>query len=592
MENFNLTEHLNQFYSHFPSAQQRPVIGITANHADIDLTLRDRYYKHIVAAGGIPVVIPPVDDAAVVSNTLDQIDALLLTGGADFDPRWTGEPLYTDTVKVNQERDLPELLAVSLAYNKQIPMLGICRGMQALAVALGGKVMQDIQAYDQKNNTERKPVIHHDQKEERNVPTHVVGIQPNTMLSQLFPQSIEVNSFHHQAVAQVGPHFQVSATAPDGIIEAMESNECKPIMGVQWHPEWLETEGQPVFQWLVQKAETFRQAKQLHQNILTLDTHCDTPMFFPQGINFASRDNRILVDLQKMTDGHLDAVTMVAYLPQPKTGETFQQKVDFKVSGPKNYADLIFDKIERIVADNQHHLALARTPEQLYQNKLQGKKSIVLGIENGLALEGQVANVDHFAQRGISYITLCHNGDNDICDSARGSQTHGGVSQLGATIIKEMNRCGVMVDLSHAAESSFYDALQISSHPIVCSHSNCRSLCDHPRNLTDDQLKALAQCGGVAHTTFYAGFLRTAGEPDIRDAVAHLEHAISLMGIDGVGIGTDFDGDGGIKGMANASEAINFTIQLLSRRYSKADISKIWGGNWLRVMNQVKQQNH
>ena len=212
----------------------------------------------------------------------------------------------------------------------------------------------------------------------------------------------------------------------------------------------------------------------------------------------------------------------------------------------------------------------------------------MLGIENGLALEGDISNLNHFAQRGIAYITLCHNGDNDICDSAKGNATHGGVSKLGEQVIRRMNSLGIMVDLSHAAESSFYDALEISSTPIVCSHSNSRSLCDHPRNLTDQQMRRLAQKGGVAHTTLYPGFLRTDSEATILDAVAHLEHAISVMGIDHVGIGTDFDGDGGVPGMACASEVINFTIQLLRRRYSPQDIEKIWGGNWLRVMREVQ----
>ena len=155
-------------------------------------------------------------------------------------------------------------------------------------------------------------------------------------------------------------------------------------------------------------------------------------------------------------------------------------------------------------------------------------------------------------------------------------------------MIKEMNRQGVMVDLSHAAESSFYDAIDISSMPIVCSHSNCKSLCDVPRNLTDEQLRRLAQTGGVAHVTLYAGFLRSNGEASILDAMRHLEHAIDVMGIEHVGIGTDFDGDGGVLGMADASEAINFTLQLLRRRYSLRDIRNIWGGNWLRVMAEVQ----
>lgn len=151
-----------------------------------------------------------------------------------------------------------------------------------------------------------------------------------------------------------------------------------------------------------------------------------------------------------------------------------------------------------------------------------------------------------------------------------------------------MNDCGIMVDLSHGGEKSFYDALEISRTPIVCSHSNCKALCDVPRNLTDDQLRALAKHGGVAQTTLYHGFLCKEGEASILDAIKHLEHAISIMGIDHVGLGSDFDGDGGVKGIADASELINFTLQLLRRKYSERDIAKIWGGNWLRVMTQVQ----
>ena len=357
---------------------------------------------------------------------------------------------------------------------------------------------------------------------------------------------------------------------------------------MQWHPEWLEEDGKKIFRWLVEQASEFGVAKQLHDKILTLDTHCDTPMFFPQGVHFDHRDSRILVDLHKMTDGRQDATTMVAYLPQPQEGESFRSKVEFDVETPTQYADLIFDKIGEIVAQNAEYLAFARTPADLYANKRAGRKSIMLGIENGLALHHDLANVEHFAKRGIVYITLCHNGDNDICDSARGCNTHHGVSPFGEQVIHEMNRLGIMVDLSHGGEKSFYDALDISRAPIVCSHSSSRALCDVPRNLTDDQMRALAAKGGVAQTTLYHGFLRKDGEADIRDAIAHLEHAIDVMGIEHVGLGTDFDGDGGIRGLADSSELIHFTQQLLRRRYSEADIAKIWGGNWLRVMQQVQ----
>ena len=582
MEDFNLESHLKDVYSTFPEAKRQPIIGLTANYEGIDATLRDRYYKQVVAAGGTPVIIPPVADKEVLVNTLQHLDGLILTGGGDHNPLWFGEDPSPKLHNINRERDLAEMMLTRLAYNRQIPMLGICRGIQTLAVALGGKVTQDITAK-----------VKHSQDADRSEPTHCVKIDKGSTLYNIYgTEKIFVNSFHHQAVSEPGAHFRTIAKSSDGIVEAIESSEYKSILGVQWHPEWLEEEGGKVFKWLVGQASEFYEAKQLHKHILTLDTHCDTPMFFPQGIHFDHRDSRILVDLHKMTDGHQDAVTMVAYLPQPQQGESFSSKVDFPVDGPTQYADLIFDKIEDIVNKNSTYLSIARTPADLYNDKRNGRKSIMLGIENGLALNHDLANIKHFAQRGVVYITLCHNGDNDICDSARGCNTHNGVSVFGEEVIKEMNRLGIMVDLSHGGEKSFYDALEISKAPIVCSHSSCKALCDVPRNLSDDQLRALAAKGGVAHTTLYHGFLRKTGEADIMDAIAHLEHAIDIMGIDHVGLGTDFDGDGGIRGLADSSELIHFTIQLLRRKYSTLDIKKIWGGNWLRVMTQVQNIKH
>ena len=606
MNHFDFRSHVDQVYATFPEAHHRPLIGLTANHSDLDATLRDRYYKQIVAAGGTPVIIPPVADKEVIVNTLEQLDGLILTGGADYNPLWMGEEPSTHLHGINRERDLAELLTARLAFNRQIPTLGICRGIQTLAIALGGKVAQDIQEAASPGIV----IIKHAQDADRSEPTHSVRIANGSILSGIYEgETIHVNSFHHQAVAQPGPHFRITATAPDGTVEAIESTEHKAVMGVQWHPEWLEEEGRRLFKWLVDCAGNFHVAKELHKRVLTLDTHCDTPMFFPQGVQFDRRDPRILVDLHKMTEGRQDAVTMVAYLPQPKIGETFSSKIDLKGIrdhnpellarypglgeetpriNPTQYADLIFDKIESIVQKNSRYLSIARTPADLYNDKRNGRKSIMLGIENGLAIERELANLKHFAQRGVVYITLCHNGDNDICDSARGCNTHDGVSSFGEKVIHEMNDLGIMVDLSHGGEKSFYDALDISRVPIVCSHSNCKALCDVPRNLTDDQLRALAAKGGVAHTTLYSGFLRKDGEASVLDAVDHLEHAIRIMGIDHVGIGTDFDGDGGVRGMADSSELINFTIRLLRRKYSERDIEKIWGGNWLRVMAQVQ----
>ncbi len=582
MKSFDLNAITKDIYSAYPEAERKPLIGITANYTDGDASLRDRYYTQIADAGGVPVIIPPLADKDIIINTLDNIDALLLTGGADHNPLWSGQQPHPALHNINQTRDLPELLTTRLACNRQMPILGICRGMQTIAIALGGEVCQDIPHTPQ--------LIKHSQEADRTEPTHSVDIEPDSALHGIFgTDRMFVNSFHHQAVTSPGKGMRITATAPDGTAEAMESTCHKPVIGVQWHPEWMGADGLPLFRWLVDEARLFSEAKRTHASTLTLDTHCDTPMFFSQGIRFEQRDPRILVDLHKMDDGRQDAVTMVAYLPQPAEGQKFADVAQFGTESPKDYADLIFDKIEDIAARNARHLSIARTPADLYEAKRLGRKSIMLGIENGLAIEDSLDNIDHFAHRGMVYMTLCHNGDNAICDSARRSKgTHGGVSAFGAEVIRRMNDLGVMVDMSHAGEKSFYDALSISRAPIVCSHSNCRALCDVPRNLTDDQLRAIARKGGVVHITLYHGFLRTAGEASILDAIAHLEHAISIMGTAHVGIGTDFDGDGGVSGMADSSEMINFTRMLLRRRYSPEDIALIWGGNWLRVMDTVK----
>ena len=565
-DRFDWQSQLSKAYTTFPEAKCQPVIGITGNYGELTCKLSEDYYKSIQKAGGVPVIIPPLSDTDSIINTLEHIDGLLLSGGADFNPLYTGEEPSPKLSGINSERDLPELLITQLAYNRQIPILGICRGIQTLATALGGKVRQDISDICK---------VKHSQDADRSEPTHSVIIEEDSTLYTLYQnKTLFVNSFHHQAVETGGDRFRVVGRSADGIIEAIESSEFKSIMGVQWHPECM-SEGLPVFEWLVNEAAQYRDSCQLHQRIITLDTHCDTPMFFPQGINFGSRDPHILVDLHKMTEGRQDATIMVAYQPQP-------------TDRPTAYADNIFNKINDIVAENSAYLALARTPDDLWMNKHLGKKSIMLGIENGHALDGKIENLHHFAQRGIVYMTLCHNGDNDICDSARGCTTHNGVSPFGQQVIHDMNRLGIMVDLSHASEKSFYDALELSEQPIVCSHSSCRALCDHPRNLTDEQMRALAAKGGVMQVTLYNGFLVKEGEATIRHAMAHLEHAIQVMGIDHVGIGTDFDGDGGIRGLANSSELLQFTRQLMARHFSEQDIQKIWGGNFLRLMSQVQ----
>ena len=579
---FDIQADYGHMHHTFPGYKKAPVIGLTGNFRDSDCTLAEGYYQSVLKAGGVPFIIPPYDNPDMLINTLEQIDGLLLTGGSDINPLFLGEEPIKELHGINPRRDRQELLLTRLASDRQIPILGICRGIQTMNAAFEGPLYQDI--HSQMPGTR----IKHDQDLDRSYASHTVDIEKGTLLHQLFgTDTIAVNSFHHQAVKEAAPGFRACAYAPDGVIEAIESTEHKSMLGVQWHPECFILKGDecmmPLFEWLIKEATSFKEAKRLHNRILTLDSHCDTPMFFDQQIDFASRDPKILVDLHKMTEGHLDATIMVAYLKQLGLEDN-----DLLAATAK--ADRILNEIETMVAKSSSAVGIAYTPADLYRLKSEGKKAIMLGIENGYAIGKDLSNVERFRKRGVVYMTLCHNGNNQLCGSARYNDEGLGVNAFGAQVIQEMNRVGMMVDISHAGEQTFYDALDISQKPIVASHSSARALCNHPRNLTDDQLKALAAKGGVAQVTLYSGFLKEEGAATIIDAINHLNHMVNIMGIEHVGIGTDFDGDGGIIGCASASELINFTRCLLKERYSEEDIRRIWGGNFLRVMEEVQRK--
>lgn len=601
MDTFNWQQTYQNINSTFSTSDPQPVIGITGNYDKETCTLAEGYYQSVLKAGGMPLIIPPFQETDRLCQMLDTIDGIIFSGGGDINPLFFGEEPIKELHSITPERDRQELLLARLAYDRQIPMLGICKGIQTINLALGGTVYQDI--HTQMEGTR----IKHSQDQDRRYPSHSVQLMPGSIMQRIFGSTtITVNSFHHQACKEAAPCLNATAISPDGVIEAIESNEFKSVLGVQWHPETYilrqNNDMMPIFHWLIGESAEFKRAKRLHDKIITLDSHCDTPMFISQGINFASRDPKILVDLHKMTEGHLDATIMVAYIEQQERDMATLENATAK-------ANQILTKIENMAAANCTAVDIAYTPADILRNKHAGKKSIMMGIENGYAIGLDIRNVEAFRKRGVVYMTLCHNGDNDICDSARGKHEHHGVSTFGADVIHEMNRLGMMVDLSHASEESFYDALDISSAPIVCSHSSSRALCDHPRNLTDSQMQALAKAGGVAQVTLYHGFLvkdsidynpcnvqRSFAEPassikeaTILDAIEHLNHMVNVMGIEHVGIGTDFDGDGGIRGCASASELINFTRRLLRERYSEEQIQMIWGGNFLRVMEDVQK---
>ena len=573
-----------------------PLIGISGNYRGGDCTLAEGYYQSIVEAGGTPVVIPPYDNEAALVSLLDRLDGIVLSGGADLDPGYLREePL--DCVSVNPRRDSQELMLVRMAVERHIPVLGICRGIQVLSAALGGKLYQDI-----KTQHDRE-CIEHSQTIARGLPSHEVRIVGDSLLHSLMGvDTLAVNSFHHQAVKEAPEGFRVTAVAPDGIIEAMESTSFRPILGVQWHPECFILENDrtmmPIFNWLIGQATLYCKARDLHGKTITLDSHCDSPMFFDKGAHFFQKDPGItveydyvgdpspdgsptfrynpLVDLHKMTAGCLDASFMVAYLKQLDRDE---QSLREAVAKAGRLLTLIDDRI----GECKGYAAIATTPDELWQNKLVGIKSVVKGIENGYAIGLDIDNVDLYRRRGVAYMTLCHNGDNDICDSHKGNAEHNGLSAFGREVVARMNRVGMMVDLSHASEKSFWDALECSSKPIICSHSSCRSLCDHTRNLTDEQMRALAESGGVAQVCLYSGFLKKGGGATVHDAVRHIMHMIDVMGIEHVGIGSDFDGGGGLPGLEDASWFVSLTQRLMSEGLDDRQLSRVWGLNFLDV---------
>jgi membrane dipeptidase len=370
-----------------------------------------------------------------------------------------------------------------------------------------------------------------------------------------------------------------------------------------------------------------RQADKIHSTILTVDTHCDTPMEFTDpSFDLGVRHDEGCVDFPKMVEGGLHAEFFAVFTGQGPRNDSTYNKVHQK-------ALEIFKAIHVNIEKNSSMAGIAQTPDDAYRLMKEGRIAAFIGVENGYPIGKDISRVKQYYDLGARYITLAHTRNNDICDSSTDPDgaENDGLSTFGTEVVKEMNKLGMMIDISHISDKSFFDVLKVTNAPVLASHSSCRALCGSPRNLSDDMLLALKENGGVIQICILGNYLKT---PDpnpeldaklkdlkdkygdynvlsdsvkkivhkeyrnilktyekpatVKDVVDHIDHVVQVIGIDYVGIGTDFDGGGGVDGCQTASEMKNITIELLRRGYSKKDITKIWGGNIMRVLQKVE----
>jgi len=375
-----------------------------------------------------------------------------------------------------------------------------------------------------------------------------------------------------------------------------------------------------------------RKAEQIHKKALTIDSHTDTPLrLMRDGFDFGQRHDAVRdhskIDLPRMKEGGMDAIWFAVFIGQNARNDSgnFAAKME---------AYRIADSIRTVVGRFSTDLGLAYTPADLEKLAGEGKGTIFIGMENAYPVGNRIDLIDSFYNEGVRYITLCHSFNNDICDSSTDPDgpEFNGLSAFGEDVVKRMNELGILIDMSHASDESFYDVLALSNKPVIASHSCSRALCSHPRNLSDSMLVALASNGGVIQMCILSDYVKEpVPNPErdsaiaavkaefgdfhaldnesrarymkarfqvdeqypqklatVSDVVDHIDHMVEVAGIDHVGIGTDFDGGGGVEGCFDVSEMGNITLELVRRGYSEEDILKIWGSNFLRVMKEVQ----
>ena len=327
----------------------------------------------------------------------------------------------------------------------------------------------------------------------------------------------------------------------------------------------------------------------LHDTLLTFDTHIDIP--WPDMNDAWSSDNPRKVDVRKCHQGKLRSVCLAAYIPQGPRDEAGHEEAWERVQAML--------KVINSLGGEQDGLAarVCRTAQDVRSAFKNNTLAIVPAIENGHALGGVPARIGQLARDyGVRYMTLTHNGHNVLADAAIPLKSlndvtalHGGLSELGRETIREMNRHGVLVDVSHTAKSTMMQASELSTTPVFASHSCVRSLCDHPRNLDDEQLDRLKETDGLIQITAMRSFLRKGGGGTVEDLVRHVAYVAERIGVRHVGVSSDFDGGGGIPGWEDATETRNVTRALQAAGFGPDDLSAIWGGNMLRLMEKAEQ---
>jgi membrane dipeptidase len=327
----------------------------------------------------------------------------------------------------------------------------------------------------------------------------------------------------------------------------------------------------------------------IHATSLALDTHVDISFDFAT----AAEDPRsadLQVNLDKMRAGGLDAAFFIVYV-----GQTVRNEANYTQAA----ADALrkFDAIRRMTEVLYPELiGLARTADEVAEIVAGGRLVAAIGIENGYVIGRDLDLLDRYFDLGARYMTLVHNGHNDIADSAQpnqelgdGPSEHGGVSDFGATVIRRMNELGIMVDISHASKAAALEAMELSIAPVIASHSSVRALTDHVRNLDDETLLRLKADGGVVQIVAFETYVRIGEVSTVSELVDHIDHAVHLIGIEHVGISSDFGGGGGIQGWNDAMETPAVTAELVARGYSAREIGQLWSGNLLRVWRETER---